>query len=137
MLDNVEPRYISKQNHVRTVFTPELPDIPKVFQNDFLEGFIKHPKRFPIEVRRLRFWERLQKEYTNTTDIGFNFFSKEYQSGALSFEIISNGKKLISNCGYYDGKNEKLINLSKSTAAQSTLVFDDNSSCKFKKFNGN
>ena len=64
-------------------------------------------------------------------------FSKDYQSGALSFEIISNGKKLISNCGYYDGKNEKLINLSKSTAAQSTLVIDDNSSCKFKKFNGN
>jgi uncharacterized heparinase superfamily protein len=64
-------------------------------------------------------------------------FSPKYQSGALSLEIISNGKKLISNCGYYDGKNEKLINLSKSTAAQSTLVIDDNSSCKFKKFNGN
>ena len=64
-------------------------------------------------------------------------FSPKYQSGALSLEIISNGKKLISNCGYYDGKNEKLINLSKSSAAQSTLVIDDNSSCKFKKFNGN
>tara|TARA_B100001057_G_scaffold2519_1_gene2332 strand:- start:10074 stop:11702 length:1629 start_codon:yes stop_codon:yes gene_type:complete len=64
-------------------------------------------------------------------------FSKEYQSGALSFEIISNGKKLISNCGYYEGKNEKLINLSKSTAMQSTLVIDDRSSCKFKKFNKN
>ena len=25
--------------------------------------------------------------------------SKDYQSGALSFEIISNGKKLISNSG--------------------------------------
>ena len=35
-------------------------------------------------------------------------FSSEYQSGSLSFEIISNGKKLISNCGYYEGKNEKL-----------------------------
>ena len=29
-------------------------------------------------------------------------FSSNYQSGALSFEIISNGKKLISNCGYYE-----------------------------------
>ena len=28
-------------------------------------------------------------------------YTKDYQSGALSFEIISNGKKLISNCGYY------------------------------------
>ena len=35
-------------------------------------------------------------------------FSKEYQSGALSFEIISNNKKLISNCGYYNGNNIKL-----------------------------
>ena len=87
MFDNVEPRYISKQNHVRTVFTPELPDIPKIFQNDFLEGFIKHPERFPIEVRRLRFWERLKKEYTNTTDIGFSFFSKEYQKPGDMIEV--------------------------------------------------
>ena len=60
-------------------------------------------------------------------------FSSEYQSGSLSFEIISNGKKLISNCGYYEGKNEKLTELSKSTATHSTLIIDDNSSCKFKK----
>ena len=59
--------------------------------------------------------------------------SSEYQSGSLSFEITSNGKKLISNCGYYEGKNEKLIKLSKSTATHSTLIIDDNSSCKFKK----
>ena len=64
-------------------------------------------------------------------------FSREYQSGSLSFEIISNGKKLISNCGYYQGKNKKLIGLSKSTAAHSTLVIDDNSSCKFKRFKEN
>ncbi len=64
-------------------------------------------------------------------------FSSEYQSGSLCFEIISNGKKLISNCGYYDGKNEKLAKLSKSTATHNTLVIDDNSSCKFKKNNKN
>mgnify|MGYP001172486473 FL=1 len=61
-------------------------------------------------------------------------FSKDYQSGALSFEIISNGKKLISNCGYHQ-KNIKLNQLSKSSAAQSTLIIDDNSSCKFTKIN--
>ncbi len=60
-----------------------------------------------------------------------SFFSKDYQSGALSFEIISNGKKLISNCGYHSETNTKLNHLSKSTAAQNTLVIDDNSSCKF------
>ena len=62
-------------------------------------------------------------------------FSPEYQSGALSFEIISNGKKLISNCGYYDGKNNELIELSKSTATHSTLIINDTSSCQYKKFN--
>ena len=28
-------------------------------------------------------------------------FSSNYQAGALSFEIISNGKKLICNSGYF------------------------------------
>ena len=62
-------------------------------------------------------------------------YTKDYQSGALSFEIISNGKKLISNCGYYKKNNNKLNHLSKSSAAQSTLVLDDNSSCKFIDIN--
>ena len=61
-------------------------------------------------------------------------YSPEYQSGTLSFEIISNGKKLISNCGYYNGKNKKLVELSKSSATHSTLVINDNSSCKFKRY---
>ncbi len=64
-------------------------------------------------------------------------FSSKYQSGALSFEINSNGKKLISNCGYYEGKNNKLVELSKSTATHSTLIIDDNSSCRYKKYDGN
>ena len=59
--------------------------------------------------------------------------SEDYQSGALSFEIISNGKKLISNCGYYKTGNPKLNQLSKSSAAHSTLIIDDSSSCKFLK----
>ncbi len=60
-------------------------------------------------------------------------FSSEYQSGALSLEISSNGKKLISNCGYYDGKNSRLIEISKSTATHSTLIIDENSSCHYRK----
>ena len=62
-----------------------------------------------------------------------NKYTKDYQSGALSFEIISNGKKLITNCGYYKKNKGKLNKLSKSSAAHSTLVIDDNSSCKFKE----
>ena len=60
-------------------------------------------------------------------------YTVDYQSGALSFEIISNGKKLISNCGYYKKKENKLNQLSKASATQNTLVIDDNSSCKFSK----
>ncbi len=61
-------------------------------------------------------------------------YTRDYQSGALSFEIITNGKKLISNCGYFKD-NHKLNRLSKSSAAQSTLIIDDNSSCQFSKIN--
>ena len=59
--------------------------------------------------------------------------SNYYQSGALSFEIISSGKKLISNSGYFANKKNKLNKISKSTALQSTLVIEDYSSCSFKK----
>ena len=62
-----------------------------------------------------------------------SIFSRNYQSGALSFEIISNGKKLVSNCGYHKGNIIKLNELSKSSAAHNTLIIDDNSSCKFSK----
>ena len=58
--------------------------------------------------------------------------SNDYQSGALSFEIISSGKKLISNSGYFANKRNKLNKLSKSTALQSTLIIEDYSSCSFK-----
>jgi uncharacterized heparinase superfamily protein len=73
-----------------------------------------------------------------TMDIGdspSNNFSKFYQSGALSFEIISSGKKLITNSGYFTNKQNKLNKLSKSTALHSTLTIEDHSSCNYKKFN--
>ena len=60
-------------------------------------------------------------------------YTKNYQAGSLSFEIISNQKKLITNCGYYTKKDSKLNEISKSSAAHSTLIIDDHSSCKFRK----
>ena len=62
-----------------------------------------------------------------------NNFSKFYQSGALSFEIFSNGKKLITNSGYFPNNRNKLNKLSKSTALQSTLSIEDHSSCDYRK----
>jgi len=64
-----------------------------------------------------------------------NNFSKFYQSGALSFEVFSNGKKLITNSGYFSNIQNKLNKLSKSTALQSTLSIEDHSSCNYKKLN--
>ena len=61
--------------------------------------------------------------------------SKDYQSGALSFEIISNGKKLISNSGYFPKRNFRLNKLSKTTASHNTLVIENYSSCKFTNSN--
>ena len=60
-------------------------------------------------------------------------FSSNYQAGSLSFEIISNGKKLICNSGYFQNFKHQLNELSKSSAVNSTLIIDDRSSCKFKK----
>ena len=60
-------------------------------------------------------------------------FSSNYQAGALSFEILSNGKKLICNSGYFQNHNHQLNELSKSSAAHSTLIIDDRSSCQFNK----
>ena len=76
------------------------------------------------------------KKITLVMDVGsspIKNFSKNYQSGALSFEIISNDKKLISNSGYFPNKYNKLNKLSKSSALQSTLIIEDYSSCNFKK----
>jgi uncharacterized heparinase superfamily protein len=76
------------------------------------------------------------KKIILTMDIGGspnNNFSKFYQSGALSFEVFSNGKKLITNSGYYSNNKNKLNKISKSTALQSTLSIEDHSSCNYKK----
>ena len=60
-------------------------------------------------------------------------FSNDYQAGALSFEIVSNNKKLICNSGYFQNYKHQLNSVSKSTAAHSTLVIDNQSSCKLRK----
>ena len=57
-------------------------------------------------------------------------FSKNYQCGSLSFEIISNNKKLICNSGYFQKIKHKLNYISRSSANHSTLIIDNHSSCK-------
>ena len=60
-------------------------------------------------------------------------FTDEYQAGALSFEFVSNGKKIFTNAGYYNNGNVRFNEISRSSAVHNVLVIDDNSSCKFTK----
>ena len=60
-------------------------------------------------------------------------FSSNFQSGPLSFEFSYQDKKLISNSGYFQNTKHQLNNISRSTAAHSTLTIDNTSVSKFKK----
>ena len=60
-------------------------------------------------------------------------FSKDYQSGALSFEIISKDRKLINNCGYFIDRKSKFNKYSKSSALHNTVTIEDHSSSDFIK----
>ncbi len=62
-------------------------------------------------------------------------FSKNFQSGTMSFEFAYQNKKLISNSGYFQNYKHQLNNISRSTAAHSTLILDNTSITKFKKNN--
>ena len=62
-----------------------------------------------------------------------NNFTKCYQAGCLSFELISNKQKVICNLGYGRYLSPRLTSLSRSTAAHSTLYINDTSSCNFQK----
>ena len=80
------------------------------------------------------------KKIILAVDIGSSpnkIFSSDYQAGALSFEVFSNDKKLISNAGYFPIKNSKLNRLSKSTSLHSALTIENYSSCNFKYFQKN
>ena len=60
-------------------------------------------------------------------------FVRNYQAGCLSFELISNKKKIICNSGYGKYLSPNLALLSCSTAAHSTLYLNNTSSCTFQK----
>ena len=105
--------------------------------NEFDQYLKRFGYKFKNENKELAGYAILRnKKVVLAMDVGASpnkNFSNDYQSGALSFEIISNGKKLICNSGYYQNFDHQLNNLSKSSASHSTLVLEDSSSCKFIK----
>ena len=62
-----------------------------------------------------------------------NNYARYYQAGCLAFEIISNKQKIICNSGFGKFFSSKITNLSRATAAHSTLYINDTSSCIFQK----
>ena len=108
-----------------------------ISNNDEFDQYLKRfGYKFKNENKEVAGYAILKnKKIILVMDVGDSpsgYLSKNYQSGALSFELISNGKKLISNSGYFNNKFNKLNKLSKSTALQSTLIIEDHSSCNFK-----
>jgi len=105
--------------------------------NEFDQYLKRFSYKFKNENKELAGYAILKnKKIILAMDVGsspIKNHSKDYQSGALSFEIVSNGQKLISNSGYYSDRKNKLNKLSKSSALQSTLTIEDYSSCSFKR----
>ena len=60
-------------------------------------------------------------------------YSKNYQSGPLSFEYFIDDSKVITNCGFGNKISKKMELISRLTSAQSTLCLNDSSVVKFEK----
>ena len=58
-------------------------------------------------------------------------FSGAAHAGCLSFELSSGVRKIVINCGAPEGGRASAREAARSTAAHSTLVVDDTSSCRF------
>ena len=60
-------------------------------------------------------------------------YSRNYQSGPLSFEYYFNNEKIITNCGYGKNISKKAELLSRLTSAQSTLSINNTSVINFER----
>ena len=60
-------------------------------------------------------------------------YSKNYQSGPLSFEYFLDGVKVITNCGFGKNISPKAELISRLTASQSTLTINDTTITKFER----
>ena len=109
--------------------------------NDFDQYLKRFGYKFKNDLNELSGYVVLKnKKMVLAMDVGSSpskDFSKDYQYGALSFEIFSNKKKLITNSGYFSDKRNRLNKLCRSTALHSTLVIEDYSSCSSKKVKNN
>ena len=106
-------------------------------QSDFDKYLTLHRYKFNNEDKELGGYGILKnKSATIIMDIGPSVeknFSSSFQSGPLSFEFFFKDKKVITNSGYFQNYQHQLNQISKSTAAHSTLIIDNSSASSFKK----
>jgi uncharacterized heparinase superfamily protein len=57
-------------------------------------------------------------------------FSRSAHAGCLAFEFSLGEERIVVNCGSPGGSNEQVRELARATAAHSTLIIDDRSSCR-------
>jgi uncharacterized heparinase superfamily protein len=63
-------------------------------------------------------------------------YSSETHAGCLSFEFSFGGERIIVNCGAPGPNRAAAREIARTTAAHSTLVIDDTSSCRFSSSAG-
>ena len=121
---NIEPTFLFNGNQINNSsdFNNYLKELGYNFKNESYETggyiFLKN------------------KKFCLAADLGTppeKEFSKDYQSGALSFEFISNKNKIICNSGYFQNYKHQLNLISKSTACHSSLNIENTSSVSFSK----
>jgi len=61
--------------------------------------------------------------------------SQEAHAGCLSFEMSHGAQRIVVNCGLPSAGRETWRQVARSTAAHSTVVFNDTSSCRFLEGN--
>ena len=87
MMSGVCQTRVSNHANFSSVVPPHILSQPIDFGNELLEGFIKHPDRFPLQFRRLRFWEKAKIETAAISNIGLTFSTEQYQKPGSLLEI--------------------------------------------------
>ena len=100
----------------------------------YLEDFKVKKKNVKNSIGGIFFTKsRHQILYFDTGCPPIKKFSKNYQSGPLSFEYYQDGTKIITNCGFGKKISRKAELISRLTASQSTLTINDTSITKFER----
>lgn len=97
--------------------------------------FYDEARASPLQRGLVSGYERMEaKGALAIVDVGATpapRFSAEAGAGALAFEFTIRGQRLVVNCGAPRNPADPAAQLARVTAAHSTLVLDDTSSCLF------